>query len=394
MAGLDSAPMSSPMNTHRCFGLVFAVGCFLATGFVVSTAATAGGDDHGAQAKSPDPAAMPVASAPSPVDFPGIHNLVAFHDGFVSGSAPEGDAGLDSLAKLGFKTVISVDGAIPDVEGARKRGLRYVHLPIGYDGFDDVRKAELVRAVRDLPKPIYIHCHHGKHRSAGAAGTIGVSLGWMSNATAAERMKVSQTAESYTGLWACTAKAAPMMAAAIDAARADFPEITKPDSMVAAMVVIDEAFDRLKLVEKNGWKVPADHPDLAPAADAGKLADLLRLLVDDASLKSLDDAGSKDFAALLVDGAAKSSALEEALVQIKNVQLKNVQLRIGASPKGGSKAPTSGGAAGGTAGGASGTSSSASIGETALTDEERARLKSAMAAVGANCKACHVKYRD
>jgi hypothetical protein len=243
-----------------------------------------------------------------------------------------------------------------------------------------VRKAELVRAVRDLPKPIYIHCHHGKHRSAGAAGTIGVSLGWMSNATAAERMKVSQTAESYTGLWACTAKAAPMMAAAIDAARADFPEITKPDSMVAAMVVIDEAFDRLKLVEKNGWKVPADHPDLAPAADAGKLADLLRLLVDDASLKSLDDAGSKDFAALLVDGAAKSSALEEALVQLK----------IGASPKGGSKAPTSGGAAGG----ASGTSGSASVGETALTDEERARLKSAMAAVGANCKACHVKYRD
>ncbi len=344
---------------------------------------------------------MPAASLPSPVDFPGIHNLVAFHDGFVSGSAPEGDAGLDSLAKLGFKTVISVDGAIPDVEGARKRGLRYVHLPIGYDGFDDARKAELVRAVRDLPKPIYIHCHHGKHRSAGAAGTIGVSLGWMSNAAAAERMKVSQTAESYKGLWACTAKAAPMMAAAIDAARADFPEITKPDSMVAAMVVIDEAFDRLKLVEKNGWKVPADHPDLAPAADAGKLADLLRLLVDDASLKLLDDAGSKDFAALLVDGAAKASTLEEALVQIKNVQLK-----IGGSPKGGSKAPTSGGTAGGTAGGAaggtaggaaggaSGTSSSASVGETALTDEERARLKSAMAAVGANCKACHVKYRD
>ena len=345
--------MSSLMNTHRCFGLVFAVGCFLATGFVVPATATIGGDDQGAQAKSPDPAAMPVASLPSPVDFPGIHNLVAFHDGFVSGSAPEGDAGLDSLAKLGFMTVISVDGAIPDVEGARKRGLRYVHLPIGYDGFDDARKAELVRAVRDLPKPIYIHCHHGKHRSAGAAGTIGVSLGWMSNAAAAERMKVSQTAESYKGLWACTAKAAPMMAAAIDAARADFPEITKPDSMVAAMVVIDEAFDRLRLVEKNGWKVPADHPDLAPAADAGKLADLLRLLIDDPFLAKLDDAGKGEFNALLVDGAAKASTLEEAMVRLK----------IGASA-------------------------------SKLTDEEKALLKSAMAAVGANCKACHVKYRD
>jgi protein tyrosine phosphatase (PTP) superfamily phosphohydrolase (DUF442 family) len=393
--------MRSRLNRNCFAALALLVGGFLATGFVVSTAATAGGDDHGTHAKSPDLAAMPEVSAVSPVDFPGIHNLVAFHDGFVSGSAPEGDAGLDSLAKLGFKTVISVDGAIPDVEGARKQGLRYVHLPIGYDGFDDVRRAELVRAVRDLPKPIYIHCHHGKHRSAGAAGTIAVSLGWMSNAAAADRMKISQTAESYTGLWACTAKAAPMMAAAIDAARAEFPEITKPESMVAAMVAIDEAFDRLKLVEKNGWKVPADHPDLAPAADAGKLADLLRLLVDDAHLKSLDEASRQDFAALLVDGAAKSSALEEALLQVKNVQLK-----IGAASKSGSQSATSsgaagaaasgtaGGASGGTAGAASGTAGSASVGETALTDEERARLKSAMAAVGANCKACHVKYRD
>jgi hypothetical protein len=175
----------------------------------------------------------------------------------------------------------------------------------------------------------------------------------MSNAAAAERMKVSQTAESYKGLWACTAKAAPMMAAAIDAARADFPEVTKPDSMVAAMVAVDEAFDRLKLVEKNGWTVPVDHPDLAPTADAGKLADLLRLLIDDPFLAKLDDAGKSEFNVLLVDGAAKASTLEEAMVRLK----------IGASA-------------------------------SKLTDEENALLKSAMAAVGANCKACHVKYRD
>ena len=320
----------------------------------------AGGVGDGAPStRKPEPAAMPLVTTDVPADFPGIHNLVAFHDRLVSGSAPEGADGLDSLAKLGFKTVISVDGAIPDVEGARKRGLRYVHLPIGYDGFDDVRKAQLVRAVRDLPKPIYIHCHHGKHRSAGAAGTIAVSLGWSTNALAAERMKVSQTADSYKGLWACTAKAAPMMAAAIDAASADFPEVTRPDSMVAAMVAIDEAFDLLRLVERNGWAVPKDHPDLAPAADAGKLADLLRLLVDDAHLSSLDAAGKTDFNALLEDGAAKAGALEEAFVALK----------VGAARQAG-------------------------VDAGALADEEKARLRSAMAAIGANCKACHVKYRD
>ena len=143
-----------------------------------------------ADARALGAAAPPVAAATdAPRDLPGLHNVVDFRgqgaDGFYSGSVPEGDAGFDALVGLGVKTVISVDGALPDLARAKARGLRYVHLPIGYDGFDDARKAELVRAVRDLPRPIYLHCHHGKHRSAGAAATIAVSLGWMTNAQAA-----------------------------------------------------------------------------------------------------------------------------------------------------------------------------------------------------------------
>lgn len=306
----------------------------------------------GAGALMPPPAssAMPPAvDAVKPVDFVGLHNVVAFHEGFYSGSAPDSPEAFASLADLGVRTVISVDGAVPDIIAARAGGMRYVHLPIGYNGFDETRRAELVRAVRDLPRPIYIHCHHGKHRSAGAAATIAVSLGWLTNDAAIERMKVSGTAAGYTGLWSCAAKAAPMMAAAIDAARADFPEVTKPESMIAAMVAIDEALDRIKLVERNDWKVPADHPDLAPAADAGKLADLLRLATDDAHITALDDLARSDFRALLADGVLKAGALEAML--------------------------------------------SSSDGNS-MSDAERARLKAALAAVGANCKACHVKHRD
>jgi len=123
-------------------------------------------------------------SAPSmdderPLDLPGLHNIVAFHADVWSGSVPEGDAGFDALKSRGVRTILSVDGALPDLDRARARGMRYVHLPIGYDGFDDARKVELARAVRDLPRPIYIHCHHGKHRSAGASAAIAVSLGWL-----------------------------------------------------------------------------------------------------------------------------------------------------------------------------------------------------------------------
>ena len=306
------------------------------------------------------PPAASVATAPpstadaAPRDLPGLHNVVAYHEGFWSGSMPEGDAGFESLRRLGVRTVISVDGAMPDVERAKAAGIRYVHLPIGYDGFDDARKAELVRAVRDLPKPIYMHCHHGKHRSAGAAAAVAVSLGWMTNDAAAARMKVSGTAPGYKGLWECTAKSAPMAAAVIDAASGAFPEVTRPDSFVASMVAIDEAFDRLKLAERAGWQAPKDHPDLAPVADAGKLADLFRL-IDEASLKRCKVPAGEDLKAWLARNAAVAADLEKSLERAGAARAK---------------------------------------GDSDALAREHAAAGARMAALAADCKACHAKHRD
>jgi protein tyrosine phosphatase (PTP) superfamily phosphohydrolase (DUF442 family) len=285
-------------------------------------------------------------------DLEGLHNVVAYHEGFWSGGVPEGKAGFEQLRSMGVKTIISVDGAVPDLELAKSMGMRYVHLPIGYDGFDDARKAELVRAVRDLPKPIYLHCHHGKHRSAGAAAAVAVSLGWMTNEQAAARMKVSGTAAGYKGLWSCTAKAAPMAAAVIDAASASFPEVTRPESFVASMVAIDEAFDRLKLAEKAGWKAPADHPDLAPVADAGKLADLFRL-IDEASLRKCSPEGADELKSWMARSATAAAQLEAALE------------RWGKTAPDGTEAAS-----------------------------QRAAATALMAGLAADCKACHAKYRD
>ncbi len=46
------------------------------------------------------------------------------------------------------------------------------------------------------------------------------------------------------------------------------------------MLEIDEVFDHLKAIEKAGWKPPEDQPDLVPVAEAGRLADLFRILAD------------------------------------------------------------------------------------------------------------------
>src|SRR5262245_48277837 len=102
---------------------------------------------------------------------------IEIHPQVISGGLPEGEAAFQDLAALGIKTIISVDGATPDVATAKKHGLRYVHLPHGYDGISAARAAELAKAVRDLPGPIYIHCHHGKHRSPAAAAVACVAAG-------------------------------------------------------------------------------------------------------------------------------------------------------------------------------------------------------------------------
>src|SRR5688572_6774094 len=96
------------------------------------------------------------AQAPARIEkIASIHlpNPVRLHERVISGGLPEGEAAFAELKELGIKTVISVDGARPDVATAEKFGMRYVHLPHGYDGVPQVRAKELTKAVRDLPGP-------------------------------------------------------------------------------------------------------------------------------------------------------------------------------------------------------------------------------------------------
>lgn len=259
-----------------------------------------------------DSTPLPTLKDQKPRDLPGLHNVVAYHDSFYSGGVPEGDAAFATLKAMGITTIISVDGAEPDVAKAKALGIRYIHLPIGYNGFDENRKLELTRATRDaLQKgPVYIHCHHGKHRSAGAAGAVAATLGWMTPQEAVERMKVSGTAPNYKGLYTCAANSTELDPKLIDAVPADFPEVSHPASFVKAMVEIDEINDHLKLIEKAGWGVPKDHPDLVPAAEAGRMADLFRISADSTKSKSKP----VDFAAALKQDSDRITALEAMLI--------------------------------------------------------------------------------
>lgn len=267
---------------------------------------------------------VPSLSTTKPIDYPGLHNVVAYASDLFSGGVPEGDEGFDSLVKMGIKTIISVDGAQPDVERAKARGMRYVHLPIGYNGMDKERTLEIARAVKELPHPVYIHCHHGKHRSAGATGAVAVTLGLLTPTDAAARMKVSGTASNYTGLYQCVNVASLASAEDLARARNDFPEHFKTSGVVQTMVAIDEAFEQLKSIEKAGWKTPPDHPDLVPAAEAGRLADLLRNLKDDEHTQ----AQPGEFADLLLKSSKQVEVVEDAIVKNESPETISARFKI------------------------------------------------------------------
>ena len=219
----------------------------------------------------------PVAS--ETVELSGLQNVLRVGPDLVNGSAPENDAGFDSLQRLGIKAIVCVDGGAPDIERASARGIRCVHLPIGYDGVDPEQARRLMRAVRDLPKPIYMHCLHGKHRSPAAAGVVAVGLGWMSPEAALGVLRTAGTSPKYEGLYESVRTTVPISMAELDSVPADFPERATITDLVKGMVEIGEVFEHLEKLEDLGWKAPADHPDLDPRNEARILRELLTQLI-------------------------------------------------------------------------------------------------------------------
>ena len=196
---------------------------------------------------------------------PAIENVHPLTPQLISGGQPKGDAAFSKLAEMGVKTIVSVDGAKPDLEMAKQHGLRYLHIPIGYDGVDPEAQAALTHAVRAAKGPIFIHCHHGKHRGPAAAVVACMAAGDMTHEQAAEFMKLAGTGQEYTGLWRDVAAFQPLPA---DAKLPPLVEAVQVESLAGAMAGLDRAWDGLKLCQVAGWKTPADHADLAPAHQA------------------------------------------------------------------------------------------------------------------------------
>ncbi len=227
---------------------------------------------------------QPQTTKNEPIHPGPIHNLHQLKPGLYSGGEPPEAAHYAQLAELGIKTVVSVDAIPPNPKLAAPYGIRIVHLPIGYDGISDERALELAAAIETSEQPIYVHCHHGKHRGPAALCVGAIGAGLISNQEANDFMKVTGTSAHYTGLWKAASEAQPIDESTLRAVP-ELPSKAPVEGFVRAMGTLDRLHDRIWEIAKNDWRTPEDHPDLTPEAISGRMHDLMRSMHETSYVK-------------------------------------------------------------------------------------------------------------
>ncbi|MGB0952326.1 MAG: cytochrome c [Planctomycetota bacterium] len=201
-----------------------------------------------------------VAFTPVKMEHPVLHRLIQVDEDLYSGAQPHGAEAFAALKELGIKTVVCVDGARPDIELAAAEGLRYIHVPIGYDAIEQDAGDSFYRTMQEAEGPLYFHCHHGKHRGpAAVAVALRASTGCDAQ-TALKILELAETSPGYPGLWRDVA--------AWTAPRPDqeLPELVaeaRVADFASGMAVADRTWDNIKALRKAGWETPASQPDLS-----------------------------------------------------------------------------------------------------------------------------------
>jgi len=261
--------------------------------------------DRDRTAEAPGAPAVKMDEHGDPV---GLHRHRRWSEKIGQGAQPEGEEGFQNLKALGYTTILSVDGSMPDVEMAAKYGLTYVHVPVGYDGITVEEQIEIIKAVKEAPGPVYVHCHHGKHRGPAAAMIAREALEGLSCEDAVKGLELSETSKDYAGLYRDVREFKAPTAEQIAAAPEPRSRVT-PKGVRAAMVDVDKRFDFLKASMDNGWQTPPKAPDVTPKHEAKMLWELYREIL------RLDEATGKgeDFVKRATAAEEAAGSLEEAL---------------------------------------------------------------------------------
>ena len=220
------------------------------------------------QATEPRTALQQLPNGVKSIATTNLHNTFQLTRNVFAGSSPANEGGFAELARLGIKTIISVDGGKPNVELAHKYGMRYVHIPHGYDGINTNVQAQLIKAAQLSPEPLFVHCHHGLHRGPAAAAIICMANDGWSPLVGEAWLKAAGTGSNYGGLYQTVRQFQRPSDDRLRALPSRFPEVAKVSGLVDTMVTVDECWDHLKAVRRAGYRKSKQHPDIDPAHEA------------------------------------------------------------------------------------------------------------------------------
>jgi len=192
-----------------------------------------------------------------------LPNLIQVTPNVYSGGLPEGPDAFQELKSLGIKTILSVDGAKPDLDAAAQVAIQYVHIPHGYNGIPEETVERLAKALRALPGPIYIHCHHGKHRSPAAAAAACKASGLIDQNQAERVLKVAGTNPNYKGLFRSVNESTLISPERLASILAQFPSTAQTPPLVDTMVELEHSFNKLQKLADSHWQ-------LAPTSNSDK----------------------------------------------------------------------------------------------------------------------------
>lgn len=239
----------------------------------------------------------------------GLHRYRKWSEKLGQGAQPEGEVAFRNLAALGYKTIISVDGAKPDAETAAKYGLTYVHVPFGYNAVPKDAQERIVKAVQTSPGPVFVHCHHGEHRGPAGAMVARIAVDGISNAEALAELKESGCSENYKGLYRDVGACVPPTAAELAAVPAKLPAYVSPGDVAEHMAAVDRVWDRVGAAKKAAWAVPPGMPDVDPPHEARIVWEAFR------EMARLDESKKhgEEYMTLLGRAEAGAKALEDAI---------------------------------------------------------------------------------
>lgn len=259
----------------------------------------------------------PVAPAPEPLtpvltdkgEPQGIEHYHKWSDRFGQGGQPVGEVAFRNLAALGYRTIVSVDGARPDLENAAKYGLRYVHVPIEYSGITRDEALRMVQAAKTSDGPVFFHCHHGVHRGPAAAMVVRMAVDGIPVEQATADLKASGCAPKYEGLYRDVAAFVPPTAAELATIPTDLPAFASAGDMVDHMAAASRVFENLQASEKAAWGPPPSSPDVNPPHEATILAEHFREMQ---RLEECRDYGDQ-YMKWLAESETQSEKLAESL---------------------------------------------------------------------------------